>query len=124
MVKDLTNYYFDTLLEGLRTIYSTIDGSQKHIPAPPKFPWMYFRQLPSAGIGYTLSNEEVAVTVTYEVHIYSKKSQYDCRKIANTAREIMIPLGFKCSYFGPMDNANDDSINQFVMRYTKVETDN
>ena len=124
MVKDNTNHYYTTLLESLRKKYTEMDGSQKRNDSPPTFPYMYFHQIDGSGALRTLSGTEKGINLAYEIRFYSKKSPNDVRNIANMAREIMVEtLGFSCSYFKPEDNVSDSAINQFIARFTKLETD-
>ena len=124
MIKDNTNHYYTVLLDSLQEQYSGMDGSKKNNDSPPTFPYMYFRQIDGTGALRTLSGTEMGVNLAYEIHFYSKKSPNDVRNIANAARKIMVEtLGFNCSYFQPENNVSDSSINQFITRFTKLETD-
>lgn len=123
MVKDRTNYYYTKLLEGLQALYDGMDGAQENNDSPPSFPYMYFFQINGEGAIGTLSGTEDGINLAYEVRFYSKTSPDDVRKIANSARAIMIEkLDFQCAYFRPMENVKDKTIYQFITRFAKLET--
>lgn len=123
MVEDKTNYYYTKLLDGLQTLYEGMDGSQEKNDSPPSFPYMYFFQISGEGAIGTLSGTEDGINLAYEVRFYSKSSPNNVRKIANSARAIMIEkLDFRCTYFQPLENVADSTIYQFITRFAKLET--
>lgn len=123
MVEDRTNYYYTKLLDGLQALYEGMDGSQEKNDSPPSFPYMYFFQIGGDGAIGTLSGTEDGINLAYEVRFYSKSSPNNVRKIANSARAIMIEkLDFRCTYFQPLENVTDSTIYQFITRFAKLET--
>lgn len=122
MVKDNTNQYFTDLLKDLQAKYSSLDGGQVYKETPPSFPYMYFRQIDGSTALTTLSNTEDGINFGCEIKFYSKKSVSEARNIANAAKEYMINAGFRCAYFSPVENISDTSIQQFIARFTKLDT--
>lgn len=122
MVEDRTNYYYTQLLDNLANTYSGMDGSQEKNDAPPSFPYMYFKQLNGSTELTTLSGTEDGISLTYEIRFYSSVSPNDVRNIANSARKIMLDMGFSCDYFRPDDNVSDSEIKRFITRFSKLET--
>lgn len=122
MVKDNTNQYYTNLLKHLQSEYSSLQGGQAYKATPPSFPYMYFKQIEGSGALSTLSNTEEGINFCCEIKFYSNKSASEARKIANTAREYMTGAGFRCAYFAPVENVSDSSIQQFVARFTKLDT--
>lgn len=121
-VKDRFNSYYTQMTNGMKETYSEIKGSTVYKATPPSFPHLYFRQIDGSTALTTLSGTEDGINFSVQVEVYSKVSAADARNIANTVREIMISLGFRCSYFEPMENTGDTSINRFVLRFEKLET--
>lgn len=122
MVKDNVNLYFTNLLKDLRNKYSGLKGGQVFKATPPSFPYMYFKQIGGSGALPTLSNTENGINLGLEIKFYSNKTASEARKIANSAREYMVGIGFHCDYFSPVENVSDTSISQFLARFSKLET--
>lgn len=127
MVKDRVNQYYTELLTYMRTAtdeYPAYDmrGGMKYTNTPAHFPWMYLHQIDGSGTAYTLSNGEDAINLGFHLDIYEKVSLGACRDMANKARKWFVDNGFRVTYFNPIDNVNDRSINRFSMRVTKFET--
>ncbi|MDU6919776.1 MAG: hypothetical protein E6386_00905 [Roseburia hominis] len=122
MVKDNVNLYFTNLLKDLQNKYSGLKGGQVFKATPPSFPYMYFKQIGGSGALPTLSNTEDGINLGLEIKFYSNKTASEARKIANSAREYMVGIGFHCDYFSPVENVSDTSISQFLARFSKLET--
>lgn len=122
MVKDNVNLYFTNLLKDLQNKYSGLKGGQVFKATPPSFPYMYFKQIEGSGALPTLSNTEDGINLGLEIKFYSNKTASEARKIANSAREYMVGIGFHCDYFSPVENVSDTSISQFLARFSKLET--
>lgn len=122
MVKDNVNLYFTNLLKDLQNKYSGLKGGQVFKATPPSFPYMYFKQIGGSGALPTLSNTEDGINLGLEIKFYSNKTASEARKIANSAREYMVGIGFHCDYFSPVGNVSDTSISQFLARFSKLET--
>lgn len=122
MVKDNVNLYFTNLLKDLKNKYSGLKGGQVFKATPPSFPYMYFKQIGGSGALPTLSNTEDGINLGLEIKFYSNKTASEARKIANSAREYMVGIGFHCDYFSPVENVSDTSISQFLARFSKLET--
>ena len=122
MVKDNVNLYFTNLLKDLQNKYSGLKGGQVFKATPPSFPYMYFKQTGGSGALPTLSNTEDGINLGLEIKFYSNKTASEVRKIANSAREYMVGIGFHCDYFSPVENVSDTSISQFLARFSKLET--
>ena len=122
MVKDNVNLYFTNLLKDLQNKYSGLKGGQVFKATPPSFPYMYFKQIGGSGALPTLSNTEDGINLGLEIKFYSNKTASEALKIANSAREYMVGIGFHCDYFSPVENVSDTSISQFLARFSKLET--
>lgn len=122
MVKDNVNLYFTNLLKDLQNKYSGLKGGQVFKATPPSFPYMYFKQIGGSGALPTLSNTEDGINLGLEIKFYSNKTASEARKIANSAREYMVGIGFHCDYFSPVENVSDTSVSQFLARFSKLET--
>lgn len=122
MVKDNVNLYFTNLLKDLQNKYSGLKGGQVFKATPPSFPYMYFKQIGGSGALPTLSNTEDGINLGLEIKFYSNKTASEARKIANSAREYMVGIGFHCDYFSSVENVSDTSISQFLARFSKLET--
>lgn len=122
MVKDNVNLYFTNLLKDLQNKYSGLKGGQVFKATPPSFPYMYIKQIGGSGALPTLSNTEDGINLGLEIKFYSNKTASEVRKIANSAREYMVGIGFHCDYFSPVENVSDTSISQFLARFSKLET--
>lgn len=122
MVKDNVNLHFTNLLKDLQNKYSGLKGGQVFKATPPSFPYMYFKQIGGSGALPTLSNTEDGINLGLEIKFYSNKTASEARKIANSAREYMVGIGFHCDYFSPVENVSDTSISQFLARFSKLET--
>ena len=123
MVKDNTNQYYTDLLKHLQTKYTSLQGGQVYKATPLSFPYMYFKQIEGSGALLTLSNTEKGINFGCEIKFYSNKSASEVRNIANAARGYMVSNGFRCTYFSPVENISDSSIQQFIARFTKLDTD-
>lgn len=121
MVKDNVNKYYTDLLLFLQETYSGLKGSTAYKVTPPSFPHLYFRQIGGDTALSTLSNTEDGINLGLEIKFYSKTAS-EARKIANSAREYMVGIGFRCDYFSPVENVSDTSISQFLTRFSKLDT--
>ena len=122
MVKDNFNQYYTNLLRFLQDKYKDLKGSTKKMDKPPYFPHMYFKQIGGETALKTLSGTEDGINLGIEIKIYSNRTSSEARKIANSAREYMIGNGFNCDYFSSVDNVSDSSIDQFLLRFSKLDT--
>lgn len=122
MVKDNVNKYYTDLLLFLQETYSGLKGSTAYKATPPSFPHLYFRQIGGNTALSTLSNTEDGINLGLEIKFYSNKTASEARKIANSAREYMVGIGFHCDYFSPVENVSDTSISQFLTRFSKLDT--
>lgn len=120
MVKDNVNHYFTSLLECLKAEYEGIDGGQKYVESPPSFPHVHFKQIGGEGALETLSGTEEGINLAVEIKIYAKKLN-EARNIANTVRQWGRKKGFHIDYFSPEENIKDSSVNQFIIRISKID---
>ncbi len=120
MVTDNFNAYYTKLLTGLQEDYPSLKGGTVYKETPSSFPYLYFKQTDAPTASYNLRNGEEAVSLNLQVEIYSTTGANDARKISNAARAIMTGMGFKCSFFEPVENA-DSSVYRIVSRYDRIE---
>lgn len=126
MVKDKVPEYFDTLTRELDYEYGTdeVGYSQRRNDSPSLYPHMYFHQIGGAGIAPTLSGTQEGISIDIEIIAYHNKGTAKARQFADFIRKTMTDkMGFYCTMFTPSENISDDSIQMFVMRFNRTDTD-
>ena len=124
MVKNKMREYFNSLISDLEKDYPDVSSSRSYNDSPAKFPHVYFKQLDSSDTAFTLSGNSEASNNSVEIHAYHNKGIAKAEDFAWRIKEIMTEkVGLRCTYFNQIDNIADAKIIQYVMRFSKIETE-
>lgn len=121
---ELESQIFTTLQYELKTKtdapFPTLNCTTvSQLEAPSKFPTMYVHELPAAETGQDLTNETVnALYATFEVQVYSNKSENEVKKILAAVTLEMKKLRFNVQAFP--DPSTVDKISSGVARYGRI----
>lgn len=96
---DITSIVFTRLQykvsKKLKTEFPNIQFTTSSVNQITKFPTIFFNEMQGNEIGRNLDNDVInGVNASYQVEIYSDKSQEVCRKIAKEVVTVMKDLHF------------------------------
>lgn len=78
----------------------TTSSENESLEGISDFPALYVHMLPPQEVGNTLDNGEItAIRATFELQVFSNKSESECRKIMNACIMEMKKLHFNVSMF-------------------------
>lgn len=78
----------------------TTSSENESLEGVSDFPALYVHLLPPLEVGQDLTNESVnAINATFEMQVYSNKSETQCTKIMNAVIKQMKALHFNISMF-------------------------
>ena len=121
---DLESDVFDYLAKILRAKYSKIFVTGEYVEAPASFPAVTIVEADNRIVDRMRTlHIENAVSVMYEINIYSNKSsgkKAEAKAIANTLDEAMAEKGFTRSFREQIPNLKDATIYRIVIRYQGV----
>ena len=119
MVQDKNNKIYTELLQSMKVIYPALNGGTVLPDEPPKFPYMYFKQIDGATRLTTLSNTEDGINLAFQIEVYTDKGMNLARKISNSIREYMVSEGFRVRVFNPLQTGSN--VSRFVGRYERLD---
>jgi hypothetical protein len=101
------------------TLNCTTSNQNDSVSGVGKFPTLYVHELPPVEMGNDLVNESVnAIRATFELQIFSNKSEQECRKIMNACILEMKKLRFTISMFP--DPQVSSGVYYCIARFTRV----
>lgn len=119
MVSDKSNQIYTDLMEYMRDIYPNVKGGTSYNETKVKLPYIYFFLLDEITGATTLSNTEDAVSLSYQIEVYTDAGMNQTRKMAQDIRTFMIEQGFICRTFTPIQTASN--VSRFVGRYERLD---
>lgn len=121
---DLESDLFDYVAKALRTAHSGIHVSAEYEETPARFPAVTLVEADNRILNRMRTNNiENAVSVMWQVSIYSNKSsgrKSEAKAIADTADEAFASIGFTRTFREQVPNLNDATIYRIVCRYEAV----
>ena len=121
---DLENDIFDYAAKALRAAHTGIDVAAEYVEMPAKFPHVSIVESDNRVLTRMRTNNiENAVSVMYEVNIYSNKAfgkKSEAKAIANTLDDALSGIGFTRTFREQVPNLRDATIYRIVCRYEAV----
>ena len=121
---DLENDIYDYVAKALRAAHSGIDVTAEYVEVPAKFPHVSIVEADNSVLQrMRTDNIENAVSVMYEVNIYSSKPgvrKTEAKAIANTIDSTFAGIGFTRTFRGQIPNLKDATIYRVLCRYEAV----
>jgi len=121
---DLENDIFDYVAKALRSAHSGIDVKSEYVETPAKFPHVSIVEADNRILQrMRTDNIENAVSVMYEVNIYSNKAgmkKSEAKSIADTADSAFSGIGFTRTFREQIPNLKDATIYRIICRYEAV----
>lgn len=118
---DLENVVFSTIATQLRAAHTGIYVVGEYIAAPPRFPTVTIVEADNRVVeNMRTLNIENAVSVMYEVNIYSNKTsgkKAEAKAIAETIDNAFTAMNFTRTMRNQVPNLNDATIYRIVCRY-------
>lgn len=115
---------FTAVATALRTAHTGIYVTGEYVPAPPQFPAVSIVEADNRVLQRMRTlNIENAVSVMYEVNIYSNKvsgKKAEAKAITETLDAKFAEIGFTRTMMNQVPNLNDASIYRIVCRYEAV----
>lgn len=97
----------------------TTSSENESLEGISDFPALYIHMLPSQEVGNTLYNGDIpALRVTFELQVFSNKSESECTKIMNACIMEMKKLYFTVSMFP--DPQTSDKKYFAIARFTRI----
>ena len=125
---DLENDIFDYAAKALRVAHTGIDVAAEYVEMPAKFPHVSIVEADNRVLERMRTNNiENAVSVMYEVNIYSNKAsgkKSEAKAIANTLDDVLSGIGFTRTFREQVPNLRDATIYRIVCRYEAVIDNN
>jgi len=121
---DIENDVYSYIAAALRTAYPGITVYGDYTVAPAKFPCVMLLEVDNRVLQrMRTDNIENAVSVMYELNIYSNKAtgkKSEAKAIANTADALFTDIGFTRTFRQQVPNMKDATIYRIVCRYEAV----
>lgn len=121
---DLESDIFNAVATALRTAHSGIFVTSEYVAAPPSFPAVSIVENGNSVVSrYRTLNIENAVSVMYEVNVYSNKAsgkKEEAKAIAATLDTAFAGIGFTRTMRNQVTNLNDTRIYRIVCRYEAI----
>ena len=115
---------FNAVATALRTAYEDIYVVGEYVSAPKKFPAVYIIENDNRVLErYRTETIENAVSVMYEVNIFSNKAsgkKAEAKAIAATVDAAFVSHGFTRTMRNQVPNLNDATIYRIVCRYEAI----
>ena len=125
---DLENDIFDYAAKALRDAHTGVDVAAEYVETPAKFPHVSIVEADNRVLERMRTNNiENAVSVMYEVNIYSNKAsgkKSEAKAIANTLDDVLSGIGFTRTFREQVPNLRDATIYRIVCRYEAVIDNN
>jgi len=97
----------------------TTSSQNETVSGVGKFPTLYVHMLPPVEIGNDLDNVTVnAIRATFDLQVYSNKSEYEARKIMDACILEMKKLRFNISMFP--DPQQNNGVYYCIARFTRI----
>ena len=121
---DLENDVFSNVATILRAAHAGILVTGEYTPKPPNFPAVSSVEADNRVVEQMRTlNIENAVSVMYEVNVYSNKAsgkKAEAKEIAATLDEAFAAMGFTRTMKNQVPNFNDATIYRIVCRYEAI----
>lgn len=121
---DIENDVFDYVAKSLRSAHPGLLVIGDFIEAPASFPVVTLVESDNRVLQrMRTDNIENAVSVMYEVNIYSNKAigkKSEAKAIANTTDQVFNAIGFTRTFRQQIPNVKDATIYRIVCRYEAV----
>ena len=121
---DLENDVFSNVATILRAAHAGILVTGEYTPKPPNFPAVSIVEADNRVVEQMRTlNIENAVSVMYEVNVYSNKAsgkKAEAKEIAATLDEAFAAMGFTRTMKNQVPNFNDATIYRIVCRYEAI----
>ena len=118
---DVESIVFSTVANALRAVYDDIFVSGEFVDVPAKFPAVTIVESDNAIVQrMRTTNIENAVTVMYEVNIYTNTVGYkksEAKDILEVVDDEFSKMGFARVLCNPVANLSDATIYRIVARY-------
>lgn len=121
---DIENDIFDYVAKGIRAAHSGCYVTGEFVETPAKFPAVTLVEADNRVLERMRTNNiENAVSVMWEMNIYSNKAsgrKSEAKAIANTADDVFAEIGFTRTFREQIPNLRDATIYRIVCRYEAV----
>ena len=121
---DLENDIFSAVAAALRTAHPGLYVTGDYVNQPPSFPAVSIVENGNSVVQrYRTLNIENAVSVMYEVNVYSNKAsgkKSEAKAIAATLDDAFASIGFTRTMRNQVPNLNDATIYRIVCRYEAI----
>lgn len=121
---DIESDVFDAVATALRAAHAGIYVVGEYVPAPSRFPAVSIVEADNRVVENMRTLKiETAVSVMYEVNVYSNKAsgkKSEAKSIAATLDEVFASIGFTRTLRNQVPNLNDATIYRIVCRYEAI----
>lgn len=121
---DIEFAVYNAVVEDLKLMYPDISATGDISSSPAKFPAVSIVEINNSVVQSARTiNIENAVSVAYEVNVYSNKIGYnkiEAKEILAAVDSSFTRLGFTRTFSNPVQNLEDKNIFRIVARYEAV----
>lgn len=121
---DLESDIFTAVATAMRSAHPGVFVTGEYVDAPPSFPAVSIVENGNSVVRrYRTLNIENAVSVMYEVNVYSNKAsgkKSEAKAIADTLDTAFASIGFTRTMRNQVANLNDATIYRIVCRYEAI----
>lgn len=121
---DIEFAVYNAVTEDLKMMYPNIFATGDISSSPARFPAVSIVEINNSVVQrMRTANIENAVSVAYEVNVYSNKVGYnktEAKEILSVIDESFAKLGFTRTFSNPVQNLEDKNIYRIVARYEAV----
>lgn len=121
---DIEFAVYNTVTEDLKMMYPNIFATGDISSSPARFPAVSIVEINNSVVqSMRTANIENAVSIAYEVNVYSNKLGYnktEVKEILSVIDESFAKLGFTRTFSNPVQNLEDENIYRIVARYEAV----
>lgn len=121
---DVENLVFDTVFNGVRTVYPTMEVNKGFIEETATFPCVIIRETDNVPVESTNTDDcaENYTRLTYQVDVYSNKAgtaRSECKKILDLVDGLMQSMKFRRTHTNEPLNISRTIFRQYA-RYTVI----
>jgi hypothetical protein len=86
---------------------------------PAVFPFVYVKTLPGSEQGIDMQGVSVnAGMFSFQIDVYSNKTQTEARSVMSEVRRIMKEMGFECNQMPSFENTKD--VHRMTARFRRL----
>ena len=104
---------------GFNSFMNDVIPGDSNWNTPAVFPFVYVQTLPGAEQGIDMQGVSVnAGMFSFQIDVYSNKTQTEARNVMSEVRRIMKEMGFECNQMPSFENTKD--VHRMTSRFRRL----